>query len=77
MISRFLSSTIQDEFSRQPCHQPPRSTLGYPIQLTSLFDQAFSSISDHPLGFIGDPKSLLDYLVGSGPSRSFALYGAS
>ena len=37
MISRFLSLTVQGELSRQTRRQPPRSTLGYPIQLTSLF----------------------------------------
>ena len=37
MISRFLSPTVQGELSRQPRCQPPRSTSGYPIQLTSLF----------------------------------------
>ena len=73
----FLSPTVQGELSRQPRCQPPRSTLGYPIQSTSLFDQAFLSISDHLPGSIGNPKGLLDHLVGPGPSRSSALHGAS
>ena len=37
MISRFLSPIVQGELSRQPYCQPLCSTLGYPIQLTSLF----------------------------------------
>ena len=76
MISRFLSPTIQGEFSRQPRHQPPRSILGYPIQSTSLFDQAFSSTLDHPPESISDPEDLLDHLVGPRLSRSSTLHGA-
>ena len=77
MISHFLSSTVQGELSRQPHRQPPCSTSGYLIQLTALFDQAFLFISDHPLGSIGDPEGLLDYLIGLGPSRSSVLHRAS
>ena len=77
MISRFLSLTIQGELSRQPRCQPPHFTSGYPIQSTSLFDQAFLSISDHSPGSIGNPEGLLDQLVGPELSRSSALYGAS
>ena len=74
MISRFLNLTVQGELS---CHQPPYSTSGYPIQSTSLFNQALSSTLDHPTGSIGDPKGLLDRLVDPKPSRSSALHGAS
>ena len=95
MISRFLSPTVQGELSNQPCRQPPCSTLGYPIQLTYLFNQAFLSISgyliqstylfnqaflstsDHFSGSIGDPKGLLDNLVGPRPSGSSTLHEAS
>ena len=77
MISRFLSPTVQGELSRQPCWQPPRSTSNYPIQLTSLFDQAFLSTLDYPPGSIGNPEGLLDYLVGPGLSRSSAFHRAS
>ena len=77
MISRFLSLTVQGELSRQPCRQLPHSTLGYPIQSTSLFDQAFSYILDHFPGSIGNPKGLLDHPVGLGLSRSSALYRTS
>ena len=77
MISGFLSLTVQGELSRQPHCQPLCSTLGYSIQLTSLFNQAFSTTLDHPLGFIGNPEGLLDYLVDLEPSRSSTLHGAS
>ena len=77
MISRFFSPTVQGEFSRQSHCQPPHSTSDYPIQSTSLFDQAFSSTSDYPLGSIGNPEDSLDHLVGSELSRSSTLYGAS
>ena len=77
MISCFLSPTVQDELSRQLCRQPLCFTLGYPIQSTSLFDQVFSSILDHPPGPIGNCKSLLDHLVGPELSRSSPLHGAN
>ena len=73
----FLNPTVQDELFRQPRRQPPYFTSSYHIQLTSLFDQAFSSISDHPPWSIGDPKGLLDHLVCSGSSRSSTLHRAS
>ena len=77
MISHFLSPTVQGKYSRQPYYQSPYSTSDYRIQSTSLFDQVFSSTSDHLPGSIGNPKGLLDRLVGLGPSRSSALHGTS
>ena len=73
----FWSPTVEDELSRQPCRQPPHSTLGYPIQSTSLFNQTFSSISNHFPESIGNFEGLLNHLVGPRPSRSSALYVAS
>ena len=73
----FLSLIVHGELSRQPRYQPLHSTLGYPIQSTSLFDQAFFPTSDHPLGSISDPEGLLDHVVDSRPSRCFTLHGAS
>ena len=73
----FLSPTVQDELSRQFHCQSPRFILGYPIQSTSLFDQAFSSTSDHLPGSIGNPEGLLDHLVGPRLSRSSAIDEAS
>ena len=77
MISRFLSPTVQGELFHQPHCQPPYSILGYLIQSISLFDKAFSSTSNHLPGSIGNPKSLLDHLVGPGPSISSVLHRAS
>ena len=77
MISRFLSPTVQGELSSQSRRQPPCFILGYPIQLISLFNQAFLFISDHLPECIGNPKGLLDHLVSLRPFRSSALYGAS
>ena len=73
----FLIPTIQSKLSRQSCHQSRHSILSYCIQLTSLFDHAFLSSLDHPLGSIGDPKDLLDHLVCPKLSRSSALHRAS
>ena len=77
MISCFLSLNVEGELSCQPCCQPPYFTLGYPIKLTSLFDQAFLCILDHFLRSIGDPEGLLDHLVSRRPSRFSTLHGAS
>ena len=73
----FLSPIVQGELSCQPHCRPPCSTLGYLIQLTSLFNQAFLSTLDYRPGSINDSKDLLDHLVGPRPSRSSALHGAS
>ena len=77
MISHFLSPTIQGKLSRQPRRQLLHSTSSYLIQLTSMFDQAFLSTLHYLPRSIGNPKGLLDHLVGLRPFRSFALHRAS
>ena len=78
-----LSQTNQVKLSRQtPCESPClsgifRFTLDYPIQSTSLFDQASSSKLDYPLESISDPKGLLDHLISPRPSRFSTLHGVS
>ena len=77
-----LSSTVQGELFRQLCCQSlcllgvSHFTLSYPLQLTSLFDQAFLFTLDHSSGFIGNLKNLLDNLVGLRLSRSSTLHKA-
>ena len=78
----FLSLIIQGELLYQPCRQLPcllgvfYFTLGYPMHLTSSFNQVFSSTLNHSPGSIGNFESLLDHLVSPGSSRSSALHGA-